>query len=50
MNDKHATGDTIQQRTNKASNQQRRNNAGVSKKKIVKQFKGLIQIKTFWQN
>jgi hypothetical protein len=49
MNDKHATGDTIQQRTNKASNQQRTNNAGVSKK-IVKQFKGLIQIKTFWQN
>ena len=40
MNDKPATGDTIQQRRNKA---------GVSKK-IVKQFKGLIQIKTFWQN
>ena len=40
MNDKHATGDTIQQRTNKA---------GVSKKSITTN-NGLIQIKTFWQN
>ncbi len=39
MNDKHASGDTIQQRTNKASNQQRTNNAGVSKK-VVKQITG----------
>jgi hypothetical protein len=49
MNDKHATGDTIQQRRNKASNQQRTNKAGVSKKSSETN-NGLIQIKTFWQN